>query len=165
MKGLCLGFLAVFALSACHGSSSFAPSAPTPGAVNLNSMVGSWSGASSDSSGGERMTWSIAENGTALGGTMNVSDATRGMMGTGTLRGTVNGRTASFHVDVAAGGFSGTMSSCTMTLDGQATMSDDGKTLTGTYGGTMSGMMSSANGMMNQPCGGAMSNGQFTLTR
>jgi hypothetical protein len=55
------------------------------------------------------------------------------------------------------------MSSCALGVDGQATMSSGGHTMTGTYSGTMSGMMSG--GMMGQSCGGAMNNGQFTLTR
>ncbi len=42
-------------------------------------------------------------------------------------------------------------------------MSADGHTMTGTYTGAMPGMMSG--GMMGQSCGGAMNNGQFTLTR
>lgn len=54
---------------------------------------------------------------------------------------------------------------CSMGMDGQGTMSDDGHTMTGTYLGNMAGMMSG--GMMNQTqsCGSAMNNGQFTLTR
>ncbi|MGE5360742.1 MAG: hypothetical protein ACM3NQ_17130 [Bacteroidales bacterium] len=50
-----------------------------------------------------------------------------------------------------------------MAVNGQATMSADGHTMTGTYSGGLSGMMSG--GMMGQSCGGAMNNGQFTLTR
>jgi len=98
-------------------------------------------------------------------GTMSFSDTGRGMMGTGSMRGTVNGRTVTFHMDIPNGGFSGMMASCSMGMDGQGMMSDDGRTMTGTYSGNMAGMMSG--GMMNQTqsCGSAMNNGQFTLTR
>jgi hypothetical protein len=47
-----------------------------------------------------------------------------------------------------------------MAVDGQAQMSGDGHTMTGTYSGKMSGMMSSM-----PSCGAAMNNGRFTLTR
>ncbi len=109
------------------------------------------------------MSWTVTQNGSGLTGTMGMSDTTRSMMGNGTMTGTVNGNTVTFHMSVPTGGFSGMMSSCSMGLDGQATMSTDGHTMTGTYAGNMSGMMSG--GMMGQACGGAMNNGQFTLTR
>jgi hypothetical protein len=109
------------------------------------------------------MTWTVAQNGTVMTGTMNISDMGRGMAGNGSMQGTVNGSTMAFHMTVPNGGFDGTMSSCTMGVDGQATMSSDGHTMTGTYSGNMSGMMSG--GMMGQSCGSTMNNGQFTLTR
>jgi hypothetical protein len=76
------------------------------------------------------------------------------------MQGTISGSTVTFHMAVPNGGFSGMMSSCVMGIDGQATISDDARTMTGTSSGNMSGMMSSM-----QSCGGAMNNGQFTLTR
>jgi hypothetical protein len=79
------------------------------------------------------------------------------------VQGTVNGLGVSFHMGIPNGGFSGMMSSCSMGMDGQATMSNDGHTMTGTYSGSMAGMMSGV--MMNQSCGGSMANGHFTLTR
>jgi hypothetical protein len=109
------------------------------------------------------MSWTVIQNGASMTGTMNFSDTSRSMMGNGTMRGTINGRTVTFHMDVPNGGFSGMMASCSMSMDGQATMSDDGHTMTGTYSGGMSGMM--PGGMMGQSCGGAMNNGHFTLTR
>jgi len=79
------------------------------------------------------------------------------------MQGTINGSTMTFHMAVPSGGFSNMMASCSLGMDGQATMSNDGHTMTGTYLGNMSGMMS---GMMSTvSCGGAMGNGQFTLTR
>jgi hypothetical protein len=82
------------------------------------------------------------------------------MMGNGSMQGTISGSTVTFHMAVPNGGFGGMMSSCSMGMDGQATMSQDGHTMTGTYSGNMSGMMSQM-----QSCGGTMNNGQFTLTR
>jgi hypothetical protein len=109
------------------------------------------------------MTWTLTQNANAMTGSMNISDTGRSMMGNGTMQGTVNGSTMTFHMTVPSGSFSGMMSTCTMGLDGQATMSSDGHTMIGTYSGSMSGMMSG--GMMGQSCGGAMNNGQFTMTR
>jgi len=72
-------------------------------------------------------------------GTMNFSDTGRNIMGNGSMQGTINGSSVTFHMSVPNGGFTGTMSSCSMGVDGQATMSDDGHTMTGTYSGSMSG--------------------------
>jgi hypothetical protein len=126
----------------------------------LASVSGSWTGTSSDTSGQEMMSWTLAQNGTAMTGTMNISDNGRNMMGSGSIQGTISGSTVTFHMAVPGGGFSGMMASCSMAVDGQAQMSADGHTMTGTYAGNMSGMMSSM-----QSCGAAMNNGRFTLTR
>lgn len=123
-------------------------------------LSGSWTGTSADTSGRENMTWALNQNGNAMTGTMNISDGGRGMAGSGSMQGTVSGSSMTFHMTVPNGGFNGMMSSCSMSVDGQAQMSDDGHRMTGTYSGNMSGMMSSM-----QSCGGAMNNGQFTLTR
>jgi hypothetical protein len=159
--------LVVFSLmfvTACTGSASV-PTAPTPTtAATLTSLSGTWIGTSADTTGRENMTWVVTQNRNAMTGTMNISDTSRSMMGNGSMQGTISGSTVSFHMTVPSGGFSGMMSSCSMSVDGQGQMSDDGHTMTGTYSGDMSGMMS---GMMSstQSCGGAMNSGQFTLTR
>ncbi len=160
MRLLPFAMLAALVASACGGSSS--PAAPSMG--NLSNLAGSWSGTSADSTGQEKMVWTVTQDGSTMTGTMNLSDTGRGMMGSGPMRGTVNGQTLSFHMDVPTGGFSGMMSACAMSMDGQATVSDDGRTITGTYSGSMSGMMSSG-GMMGQSCGGPMNAGHFTLSR
>ncbi len=163
MKYLSLALFAGLLAWGCGGSSS-SPASPSPvPSNNLSSLTGTWSGTSADSTGQERMTWTVWQDGANMTGTMNFSDTGRTMMANGTMRGTILGRTVSFHMDVPNGGFSGAMSACSMGMDGQATMSDDGRTMTGTYSGSMSGMMSG--GMMNQSCGGALNNGRFTLTR
>jgi len=170
MRSSILVVLSLLTVSACGGSTS-SPAAPTstpavmvtnpPG--TLASVSGTWTGTSADTSGQEKMTWSVTQNGNAMSGTMTVSDTSRSMMGNGSMQGTISGSTVTFHMVVPTGGFSGMMSSCGMGIDGQGTMSDDGHTMTGTYAGNMSGMMSG--GMMGQSCGGAMNNGQFTMTR
>lgn len=160
MKYLTFVLLSGLLVSACGGSSS-SPVSPSSGSVTTQSTVsGTWSGTSSDTSGQEKMSWSVTQNGNGITGTMSFSDTGRDMMGNGTMRGTVNGLSVTFHMDVPNGGFSGMMSSCSMGMDGQATMSGDGHTMTGTYSGSMSGMMSQM-----QSCGGAMNDGRFTLTR
>jgi hypothetical protein len=151
------------AVAAC-GESAYTPAAPTQTSPTpLTSLSGTWTGTSADTSGPEKMIWTVSQNGTAMTGTMNISDTGRSMMGAGSMQGTVNGSTMTFHMTVPNGGFSGMMSSCMMGVDGQATLSSDGHTMAGTYTGNMVGMMSG--GMMGQSCGGAMNNGQFTLTR
>jgi hypothetical protein len=160
MKHLTIVLLAGLVASGCGGSSS-SPVSPSPGSLTtLSSVGGTWSGSSADSSGQEQMVWTVAQDGSNVTGTMSFSDTGRGMLGNGSMRGSVNGRTVTFHMDVPNGGFSGMRSSCSMDMDGQATISDDGHTMTGTYSGNMSGMMSQM-----QSCGDAMNNGRFTLTR
>jgi type V secretory pathway adhesin AidA len=153
----------VLAVAACGGAPS-SPATPTPNPTGtLTSLSGTWIGTSADTSGQDKMTWTLTQNTNAMTGTMNISDTARSMIGNGSMQGTISGSTMTFHMTVPSGGFDGVMSSCTMGVDGQATMSSDGHTMTGTYSGSMSGMMSG--GMMGQSCGGAMNNGQFTLTR
>jgi hypothetical protein len=163
MRRSILVVISLMFVSACAGSASL-PAAPTPtAAATLTSLSGTWIGTSADSTGRENMTWALTQNGSAMTGTMNISDTSRSMMGNGSMQGTVSGSSVSFHMTVPGGGFSGTMLSCSMLVDGQGQMSDDGHTMTGTYSGNMSGMMS---GMMSTvSCGGAMNGGQFTLTR
>ncbi len=158
MRSLALVLLVGSFAAACGSSSSpVAPSSGTP------TITGNWSGSSHDTTGQETMNWTLTQNGTNVSGSMGMSNTSRGMMGNGTMTGTVSGDTVTFHMNVPTGGFTGMMTSCAMVVDGQATMSPDGHTMTGTYSGNMSGMMSGA--MVGQSCGGTMGNGQFTLTR
>lgn len=160
MRALIPVILSLVTVTACGGSTS-APTAPSPNpSGTLTSLSGTWTGTSSDTSGRGTMTWTMTQSGNVMTGTMSISDDSRSLMGNGSMQGTVSGSTVTFHMIVPNGGFSGMMSSCSMSLDGQAQMSDDGRTMTGTYSGTMSGMMSQM-----QSCGGAMNNGHVTLTR
>ena len=163
MRTFVLLVVTSLAVAAC-GESVYTPAAPTQTSPTpLTSLSGTWTGSAADTSGPGKMIWTVSQNGTAMTGTMNISDTGRSMMGTGSMQGTVSGSTMAFHMTVPTGGFAGMMSSCAMGVDGQGSMSSDGHTMTGTYTGNMSGMMSG--GMMGQSCGGAMNNGQFTLTR
>jgi hypothetical protein len=106
---------------------------------------------------------SLAQGGVDVSGAVTATDTARGLAALGSLSGTMNGRVLTFHVDVPTGGFSGTLATCAMSLDGQATISLDGQNLNGTYVGNLSGTMSGATA--GQPCGGAISDGRFTLAR
>jgi hypothetical protein len=155
---------AVLLVSACSGTSN--PVSPTPANnSNLAAVSGTWAGTMTDTTGTAADTWTVSQSGTTVTGTMSMSDNTRNMMGAGTMSGTVNGKSVSFHMEVKAGGFSGMMSTCGMMIDGQGMMSEDGHTMTGSYTGAFSGMMSSGMMGMMQPCGGTMGNGTFSLTR
>ena len=145
---------------ACGGS-AISPVAPSPTPFSL---IGTWTGTSADSTGSEQMGLTVTQSGSTVTGTMSFADTTRAMMGNGTMQGTLTGNTMTFHMTIPTGGFNGSMSPCSMSMDGRADISADGMTMTGTYGGQMSGMMS---GMMSQQqsCGGAMTNGQFTMKR
>jgi hypothetical protein len=156
--------LFVFSLvivTACSGGASTSAVPASSAAGTSMSVSGTWTGTSTDTTGQGKMTWTLTQNANAMTGTMNISDTGRSMMGNGSMQGTVSGSTVTFHMVVPTGGFGGMMSSCSMSMEGKAQMSDDGRTMTGTYSGSMSGMMS----QMPQPCGGPMSNGSFTLTR
>ena len=169
MRNIVLAFVVGLTTAACGGAAN-SPMAPSPvapstpsGATPLN-VTGSWLGTSTDSTGGEQMGLILTQNGTTVTGPMSFADPTRTMMGNGTMQGTLSGNTMTFHMTIPTGGFNGSMSPCSMGMDGTATIPADGMTMTGTYAGQMSGMMS---GMMGQqqPCGGAMTNGQFTMKR
>lgn len=163
MKSATCIVLAGLLTSACGGSSSSPTSPSMVTTPSSSSMTGTWTGTSMDSTGQAKDVWTVSQVGTGLTGTMKMSDDTRSMMGNGTMRGTVNGRAFSFHIEMPSGSFTGMMAACSMVMDGDGMMSDDGHTMTGTYSGTLAGMM----GMMgsSQSCGGAMSNGTFTATR
>lgn len=127
---------------ACGGS----PTPPSP-AVDL---TGAWAGSASDSSGPGQMSWQLTQTDTSFSGTMTMTDAGTGVMGQGSVSGTVSGASIHFSIRVAAGGFPSPYESCTadVTGDGQASSS----TITGTYSGSNS-------------CSGAIASGQLTLNK
>ncbi len=159
--GIAIAIATAVSAAACGGAASGSPTSPSPMPPNpvQVSFAGAWAGNAVDTSGQDRMTLGITQTGTTVAGNMTVTDAMRSMMGSGSMQGTINGTKLTFHMTVPSGGFQGTMSPCSMNIDGVADMSADGLTMTGTYTGAMSGMMS-----MMQSCGGTLGNGQFTMT-
>ena len=135
--------------------------AVSPSSADANIVIiGRWSGTTSDSAGSATGVWALSQNGTALSGTTQISDTTRSMMGDGTIRGVVNGKTISVHMEVPAGGFAGAMAACSMVIDGAGTISDDGGKITGSYTGSLAGMIGP-----QRSCGGALSRGTFSMSR
>ena len=128
--------------------------------ANIVVVIGRWSGTTSDSAGSAAGVWALTQNGTSLSGTTQVNDSTRNMAGDGTIRGVVNGKTITFHMEVPAGGFAGAMATCSMVIDGEGTMSDDGGKITGSYTGSLAGMIGP-----QRSCGGALGRGTFSMAR
>lgn len=144
-RPLFLPLLVLTVATACKGTSSTTPAAPTASVLNV---AGSWRGTATDSSGPGTITLQITQSGTNLTGTatMSVTTAT----GRGTLTGTLS--TAAIHLTIAipAGGFDGPFGSCTasVTGDGQASASS----MTVIYTGTNS-------------CSGPITKGELALSK
>jgi hypothetical protein len=54
----------------------------------------------------------------------------------------------------------GVMATCSMVIDGEGTMSDDGGKITGSYTGSLAGMIGP-----QRSCGGTLSRGTFSMAR
>lgn len=143
-------------LSGCIFAFAVSPSSADANIV----IIGRWSGATSDSAGSATGVWTLNQNGAALSGTALVTDKTRDMAGDGTIRGAVNGKSITFHMEVPTGGFAGTMTPCSMVIDGEGTMSDDGGKISGSYTGSLGGMIAP-----QRSCGGTLSRGTFSMNR
>src|SRR5436190_23879496 len=124
---LALVLLATVFLSGCFLVVAVSPSSADANIV----IIGRWSGTTSDSAGSAAGVWALTQNGTSLSGTTQINDSTRNMAGDGTIRGVVNGKTITFHMEVPAGGFAGAMATCSMVIDGEGTLADDGRKITG----------------------------------
>jgi hypothetical protein len=144
-------------LSACVFAIAVAPSSAD---ANIVVIVGSWSGTTSDSAGSANGVWTLTQDGTTLSGTTRITDNTRDLAGDGTIRGALNGKSISFHMEVPTGGFAGAMATCAMVIEGDGTMSDDGRRMTGRYTGSLAGMTGA-----QRSCGGTLSRGTFSMTR
>lgn len=149
---------AALGFSAC-GSTSSSPSSASPAATTLSSLTGTWSGASSDSSGSmmgaglttsmmNSATWQVTQNGSAFTGSMQFQGYGGGPM---TVSGTVSGHTGTFTMTVPTGSMmmNGT---CNATAMGTFDMDDLMTQMHGTYTGT-------------NTCSGAFDHGQVSLTR
>jgi hypothetical protein len=135
--------------------------AVNPSAADANIVIiGRWSGSTIDSAGSANGVWALTQNGTSLSGTVRLTDNARDMAGDGAIRGTVNGKSITFRMEVPTGGFANTMAACSMVIDGEGTTSDDGRKITGTYTGSLAGMMTP-----QRSCGGTLSRGSFSMAR
>lgn len=135
--------------------------AVSPSSTNANIVIiGRWAVTTSDSAGSATGVWTLHQDGTALSGTTRVTDNVRGMTGDGTIRGAVDGKSIRFRMEVPAGAFAGMMATCSMVIDGEGTMSDDGRSMTGRYTGSLAGTMT-----LQRSCGGALSRGTLSMTR
>ena len=153
--------LAVVLLPSVFLSGCIFAVAVNPSAANANIVIiGRWSGSTTDSAGSANGVWTLDQNGTVLAGTAQLTDNARGLSGDGTIRGAVNGKSISFRMEVPAGGFAGAMAACSMVIDGQGTLSDDGRKFSGTYSGSLSGTMTA-----QRSCGGTLSRGSFSMNR
>jgi hypothetical protein len=149
--------LASFA-AACGGNTSMSPSAATA----PMSVAGSWAGIGSDSSSSMgagsmmgqadmgTMTWQLAQNGSAVTGSMSFSGS--GMQGRmpGSFQGTMSGDDMTFTMDMATGSMMS--SGCSSRATGTAHVTGTTMTMTGTYTGSNS-------------CSGAFTSGQMTMNR
>jgi hypothetical protein len=115
--------------------------------VNLG---GAWSGTAKDSSGPGRMTWQLSQSGSAISGTMTMSDDVTQVTGQGTLSGTLSGNTLQFSIAIPAGGFTGSDSACSLSVSGSA--SATASAISGTFAGS-------------NTCGGSVTGGEFTMSK
>jgi hypothetical protein len=143
----------VFMLSvvACGGGSSGAtsPTAPTPASPSVN-IAGAWGGTAKDSSGPGRMTWQLSQSGSAISGTMTMSDDVTQITGQGTVSGTLAGSTLQFSIAIPAGGFSGGDNACSLSVSGSASATVS--TLSGTFTGS-------------NTCGVSVTGGELTMSK
>lgn len=152
--------------AACGGASQATPTAPTPAnsattpSGTSAAVTGVWTGTASDTSGsmmtGGLMgqsgmgspTWTLAQTGSTVTGSISFS----GMMGqkAGTFTGTMSGEDMTFMMDLPMGSMMS--SGCTATAAGTAHLNGTTMVMTVTYGGSNS-------------CTGPFANGQMTMTR
>jgi hypothetical protein len=131
--------------------SSTAPTsdpAPTPTTVRI---AGTWEGAASDSSGPGSMTWTLTQDNAEIKGTATVSTTLKTVVLTGTISGSISGSVVTWRIDVPPGGVKG-FSTCTVKVNGTATVAGNASALNGTYSGE---------GL----CMSAFTNGTIALTK
>ena len=155
---LALVLISALSLSGCIFAVAVSPSSAAN--ANIVVVIGRWSGTTSDSVGSAAGVWALTQNGTSLSGTTQITDNSRHMLGDGTIRGTVKDKSITFHMEVPVGGFAGAMAACSMVIDGEGTMADDGSKITGRYTGSLAGMIGP-----QRSCGGTLSRGTVSMTR
>ncbi len=138
--------LVVSAVSLSCGGSPAAPSGqsavvalPAPAA---SSLAGTWTGTGVDSQGTTTVTWTLAQTGDTVSGTVKTQavDPTDGSCNSchrnksGTVAGTIAGGSVLLRMVFAAGADGDPTPICSQALDGTASRTDDGR-IVGTYSG------------------------------
>ena len=150
--------LTALASAAC-GSGSMMPSSPSMlgGSIANSAISGTWAGATQDSTGTMmgaglsasmmvNMTWQITQTGNTFAGVMQFA----GHGGSGTVSGTINGKTATFTMTMPSGSMM--TAACTATGTGTFDMDDFMTQMRGTYSGS-------------NTCAGPFDRGQMAMTR
>jgi hypothetical protein len=96
------------------------------------------------------MTWQLTQSGSAINGTMTMSDTATGLTARGSVSGTLSGSTLRFTLHVPAGGFDPPHGACSSDVSGEAQIA--GTSMTGSYSGTSS-------------CAGTITSGQLALNK
>jgi hypothetical protein len=152
--GLALGGFILGSASAC-GASPSAPSSSGPRPPNLS---GTWNGSGTDAQGPETFTWTIAQSGTNLSGTvvmepLNKSDGSCGSchkQKAGTFSATLSGTTLALTLDFPAGGADLTPL-CALTMTATTSEMSESR-IAATYTGSTT-------------CEGPIENGTLVMTR
>jgi hypothetical protein len=137
------------------GSSPAAP-APTPTYLTL---TGTWNGTGSDPQGDERMTWRLAQDGSALSGTadlapLNAADGSCGSchkFKTGTVTGSLSGASLTMKLVFPSGGDGVPTPMCTIMFEAAASGIGASR-IAATYTG-------------DDSCEGPITGGTFVMTR
>jgi hypothetical protein len=138
------------------GSSAPAPTSPTASSLNI---AGAWNGTGTDPQGAEKMSWMVAQNGSALSGTadlapLNAADgacASCHKFKTGTISGSLSGTSLAMRIVFPAGGDGVPTPMCTITFDASAT-GVNGSRIDAAYTG-------------DDSCEGPFVGGTFVMTR
>jgi hypothetical protein len=151
-----LGFAA--ACSSPAPTTPTAPIAPTTPTAPLN-ITGAWNGAGSDPQGSEKMSWMVAQNGSAVSGTadlapLNAADgscASCHKFKTGTISGSLSGTSLAMRIVFPSGGDGVPTPMCTITFDASAASVSSSR-IDATYTG-------------DDSCEGPFVGGTFVMTR
>jgi hypothetical protein len=95
-------------------------------------VEGTYSGQAADSSGPGKMTWTLAQAGDAVSGTVSALDQRGTTAFRGELRGTLSQGTITFTIQIPQGGISG-IPACSISMSGTASVDD--QVISGVYSG------------------------------
>jgi len=150
------GLIGLAAVVACGSPAPTAPATPTTAPLNI---AGAWNGTGTDPQGAEKMSWMVAQTGSALSGTadlapLNAADgscASCHKFKTGTISGSLSGTALSMRIVFPAGGDGVPTPMCTITFEAAAT-GVNGSRIDATYTG-------------DDSCEGPFVGGTFAMTR